>query len=109
MKSASGIEWLEWLRYVVNLVGPNHVAIGTDILIDATDGVWWRAVTGRLYREVSQGMTNETHNIDGFMRQTDFPSVAASMVKRGYDEGAIGKITGGNLARVDAQVWGAGQ
>ena len=69
------------------------------------DGLWWRAVTGRLYPEVSQGMTYETHNIDGFMRHADFPSVADAMLRHGYDEATVRQILGGNWRRVYGQVW----
>jgi membrane dipeptidase len=95
------------MDYALNLVGPDHVGIGTDIFLDPTDGVWWRAVTGRLYPEVSQGMTYETHNIDGFMHQSDFPLVAESMLRHGYDTATVGQILGGNWRRVFSQVWDA--
>jgi membrane dipeptidase len=98
-------EYFRQMDYVINLVGADHVAVGTDIFVDQTDGVWWRAVTGRLYPEVSQGMTYETHNIAGFMHQTDFPAVAEAMIKHGYTEDAVRKIVGGNWHRVYRQVW----
>jgi membrane dipeptidase len=99
-------EYFRQMDYVLDLVGPDHVAVGTDILEDHTDGVWWRAVTGRLYPEVSQGMTYETHNVSGFMHQTDFPAVAQAMIERGYDDETIRKIIGSNWLRVYRQVWG---
>jgi membrane dipeptidase len=99
-------EYFRQMDYVIDLVGPEHVAVGTDILLDPTDGVWWRAVTGRLYPEVSQGMTYETHNIAGFMHQIDFPAVAQAMLDHGYDEETVRKIIGGNWQRVFRQVWG---
>ena len=95
------------MDHLLNLVGADHVAIGTDIFLDPTDGVWWRAVTGRLYPDVSQGMTYETHNIAGFMHQADFPSVAAAMLEHGYDELTVRKILGANWQRVFSQVWDA--
>jgi membrane dipeptidase len=98
-------EYFHQMDYVLDLVGPDHVAIGTDILVDPTDGVWWRAVTGRLYPDVSQGMTYETHNIAGFMHQTDFPAVVQTMLDRGYDEATVRKIVGGNWLRIFRQVW----
>ncbi len=100
-------DYLRQMDYALNLVGPDHVGIGTDIFLDPTDGVWWRAVTGRLYPEVSQGMTYETHNIAGFMHQSDFPSVAESMLRHGYDESTVRKILGDNWRRVFGQAWDA--
>src|SRR5436190_2097643 len=79
----------------------------TDIFMDPTDGVWWRAVTGRLYPEVSQGMTYATHNIAGFMHQSELPAVAEAMLRRGYDEHTVGKVLGENWRRVYSQVWSA--
>ena len=98
-------EYFRQMDYALDLVGPDHVAIGTDILIDPTDGVWWRAVTGRLYPEVSQGMNYETHNIEGFMHQTDFPAVVRAMSGHGYGSDVIRKIIGENWRRVYRQVW----
>lgn len=98
-------DYFRQMDYVIELVGPEHVAVGTDIFLDPTDGVWWRAATGRLYPEVSQGMTFETHNITGFMHQTDFPAVAQAMLDHGYDEETVRKIIGANWQRVFRQVW----
>ena len=98
-------EYFRQMDYALDLIGPAHVGIGTDIFIDPTDGLWWRAVTGRLYPEVSQGMTYETHNIDGFMHHADFPSVAEAMLRHGYDETTVRQILGGNWRRVYGQVW----
>lgn len=98
-------DFLRQIDHIINMVGPDHIAIGTDILIDPTDGVWWRAVTGRLYPEVSQGMTFETHNIDGFALHSDFPNAAQVMLDHGYDNETVRKILGGNFLRVFRQVW----
>lgn len=91
--------------YALDLVGPEHVAIGADIFEDSTGGVGWRAVTGQLYPEVSQGMTYETHNIAGFMRQTDFPAVFERMLDHGYSEQTVRQIIGDNWVRVFKKVW----
>ena len=100
-------EYLRQMDHVLSVAGPDHVAIGTDIFLDPTDGVWWRAVTGRLYPDVSQGMTYETHNIRGFMHQSDFPTVAEAMFKHGYDEDTVRKILGLNWQRVYSEAWDA--
>jgi len=97
-------EYLRHIDYTLNLVGPDHVAIGTDIFADHTGGVWWHAVTGRLYPEVTQGMTFKTHNIRGFDHPSDFPSVAQQLLDR-YDEATVRKIIGENWVRVFRQVW----
>ena len=98
-------EYLRQMDYAIELVGPEHVAVGTDIFVDPTHGVWWRAVTGRLYPEVSQGMTFATHNIAGFAHQTDFPAVAQAMLDHGYDDATVRLIIGQNWQRVYHRVW----
>ena len=102
-------EYFQQMDHVINLAGPDHVAIGTDIFLDPTHGVWWRAVTGRLYPAVSQGMTYETHNIAGFMHQSAFPSVADAMLRHGYDELTVRKILGENWQRVYGEAWAASE
>ena len=99
-------DYFRQMDYALELVGPDHVAIGTDIFTDPTDGVWWNANTGRLYREVSQGMTDATHNVAGFMYHSDFPAVAQAMLDHKYSAEIVGKIMGGNWRRVYGQVWG---
>ncbi len=102
-------EYLRHMDYLIDLVGPDHVGIGTDIMVsEPTDGVWWRATTGRLYSAVSQEMTYETHNIKGFMHHSDLPGVANAMVDHGYEASVIRKIIGGNWQRVYRQVWDKG-
>jgi membrane dipeptidase len=98
-------EYFGHIDYALDLIGPDHVAIGTDIFIDHTDGVWWHAVTGRLYPEVTQGMSFRTHNIAGFDHQVEFPSVVEKMLGRGYDESTVRKIIGENWLRVFRDVW----
>ena len=100
-------EYFRQMDYALTLVGPDHVAIGTDIFLDPTDGVWWRAVTGRLYPEVSQGMTYATHNVAGFVHQSELPAVAEAMLRRGYDEHTVRNVLGENWRRVFCHVWNA--
>jgi len=91
---------------MLDLIGPDHIGIGTDIIMaEPTDGVWWRAVTGRLYPQMCQGMTFETHNIKGFMHHSDFPGVVNAMLDRGYEESVIQKIIGSNWQRIYRRVW----
>jgi membrane dipeptidase len=98
-------EYLRHFDHIINLVGEDHVAVGTDAFADATDGTWWRAVTGRVYPAVSQGMTYETHNIKGFSDQSEFANAAGAMLAHGFGEGTVRKILGENWLRVYRQVW----
>ena len=60
--------------YVVRKIGIGHVGIGTDF--DGGGGV------------------------AGFMHEGEAPALTAELTSRGYDEGALAKIWGGNFLRV---------
>jgi membrane dipeptidase len=101
-------ELFRQMEYIINFVGIDHVSIGTDIFQDVSEGIYWRATTGTLFPDISQGMTYDTHCIAGFEKHSDYPNVVVEMQKRGYQEEDIRKIIGGNLFRVFAQVWDKG-
>jgi microsomal dipeptidase-like Zn-dependent dipeptidase len=52
-------------------------------------------------------MSYATHNIRGFMHQSDFPAVAEALLRHGYDDATVRKILGGNWRRVYGQAWEA--
>jgi membrane dipeptidase len=72
-------EWVGVVDQVIEMVGEDHVAIGTDF-----DG---------------------GPNLPRGMRDTrDLPILTDAMLRRGYSEGRIRKFWGGNLLRVFKQV-----
>jgi membrane dipeptidase len=72
-------EWVEIVDKVIQLVGDDHVSIGTDL-----DG---------------------GPNLPRGMRDTrDLPLITDAMVRRGYSEDRIKKFWGGNLLRLFRQV-----
>lgn len=94
-------QFLDHIRYVVDLVGIDHVAIGTDIMNTAdTAGIWWNANTKRRYPELCGAMDEHMHGIDGFEVWDDFGRVVEGLGHRGFNDQAIEKIIGGNFLRV---------
>ncbi len=71
---------LDHIDHIVNLVGPQHVGLGSDF-----DGI---------------GDTP-----DGLENATKLPHVTRGLVDRGYSEGDIQDILGGNFLRVFEEVW----
>ncbi len=69
---------VDHIDHVVNLIGIDHVGIGTDF--DGGGG------------------------IDGCNDVTEFPNITRELVKRGYSEEDISKIWGGNFMRVFRKV-----
>ncbi|NLG70009.1 MAG: membrane dipeptidase [Firmicutes bacterium] len=70
------------IDHVVELVGPDHVGLGSDY-----DGI----------SRVPQGLEDPSH----------LPALTEALVRRGYDDLAIRKILGDNFARVFTAVLGA--
>lgn len=100
--------WLDHIDYISNLVGWNHVGIGTD---------WPMPIHKSILREVfplilSEVGFREEHNIEttaylkGFEDYRDFPNITRGLVKRGYTDDQIKGILGGNFLRVFEDVCG---
>lgn len=101
-------EFFKHMDYLLNLVGPDHVGIGTDINRDLTDGLWFAGTTGKLWPEMTQGMTYSTRFTKGFTSRSNFSEVVHAMLDRGYEEAVIRKIIGGNWQRLFGRVWDKG-
>ena len=74
---------LDHVDYIVELVGPQHVGLGSDF-----DGI---------------GDTP-----DGLEDATKLPAITAGLLDRGYSEPDIRDILGGNFLRVFREVWPKG-
>jgi membrane dipeptidase len=93
------------MDHVAQLVGVDHVGIGTDIFADPTHGTWWNSNTRMRYPEICGGMTYETHGLKGFEHHTEFGAVMEALLKHGYKDADVVKIAGGNWMRVFRAVW----
>ncbi len=100
-------DWFQHVDYLVELLGPDHVSIGTDFVEGQPEGFLDRG----LGRYVPAGMVPTWPWIypEGLRTVDDFPSVTAGLLRRGYDEETIRKILGSNLLRIFSEVWGAGE
>jgi membrane dipeptidase len=99
-------DYFRHVDHVAQLVGVDHVGIGTDIFADPTHGTWWNSNTRMRYPEICGGMAYETHGLPGFEHHTQFPEVVGAMLKHGYKEADVLQIAGGNWMRVFRTVWG---
>jgi len=105
---------LDQIDHVANLVGVDHVAIGTDAGYGAPapevelrpmpkgrPGNWWG--NWRDVRVYEKGVSEE--NRTGSLAWTNWPFFTVGLVTRGYSDTDIEKILGGNLLRVVGEVW----
>jgi membrane dipeptidase len=104
---ASIENYLDHVDYIEQLVGWQHVALGTD---------WPAPFPASVNAEVVEAMcggqfpADETFNFDrqtvGFMDYRDYRNITRGLVKRGYADEQIVGVLGGNALRVIEQVCG---
>ena len=93
---------LAHIDYIAELVGPQHVGIGTD---------WPLALPHVIQRRLLEPLFNEigfsaTHRIDvtdtlrGFRDYRDLRNITRGLVARGYGDDDVGAILGENFLRV---------
>jgi membrane dipeptidase len=99
-------DWLDHVTHIIDLVGWEHIGIGTDWPIQAPQGVFERTF-GAMLNELgflASSMPNTT--LADFTDFRDFPSVCRGLVRRGYSDKQIAGILGGNFLRVFERVCG---
>lgn len=97
-------DYLRHMEYAINLVGVDHVGIGTDIAEHWA--VRWAGGTPRRYPDMTGNYTWETIYAKGFDSISYFGDVFEALLKRGYSDEDVLKIAGGNFMRVFREVWG---
>ncbi|EPX85227.1 membrane dipeptidase [Salipiger mucosus] len=100
---------IDAMEYTLDLVGEDHVAIGTDFNHNRPrPGPWllWAnrdKGTGRTLTEFGSAKISKP---EGIRRNDEFPNLTAEMQRRGWSDARITKILGGNWLRLFGQVWG---
>lgn len=86
--------------YIADLVGVDHVGIGTDFLED------WLLEAAK---EVSKDLLIDPSVLDRWVpecsRVEHLPVFTAALLERGFDQEEVKKVLGGNFLRVFQQVW----
>jgi len=95
-------EYLDRVDYVVDRVGIDHVAIGSDLHEGFTIGtpIMWRTTTKRRYPEMVGQFDHHNIYAEGFSSHTEIGNVLDGLQKRGYPKPNIEKFAGGNALRV---------
>jgi membrane dipeptidase len=87
------------IEYVLNLVGPEHVGIGLDYVIDKQELMDY--ITGN--PEVFP--PEKFNDYLAFVEPEQFPEFTELLYQKGYSEQVISGILGGNFLRVAQRVW----
>jgi membrane dipeptidase len=106
-------DYLDTVEYVVDLVGIDHVGVGTDMSHgtypdgDKIRGLASKTSVGGVYAQhIERAPRSKLRAVEGFDDYGDLPSVAEAFRKRGYSDEDVAKILGENYLRVFEQVWG---
>ena len=112
---ATAADVVAHIEHAVNVCGEDHVGIGTDGGTTPIDDLQAYAVDLRKEHErrVAQGVAApgervDTHPfVDDLRGPGQFRKLARLLDARGYREGRIEKILGGNFVRYAREIWGA--
>lgn len=90
---------VDHIEYIANLVGVEHVALGTDFVCD---------LASLDQTPVSEWLMSKEQALSGIagLRETiDLPNLTEELMRRGFRTTEIEKILGKNCLRVFRQVW----
>jgi membrane dipeptidase len=105
-------DFVRAIEYVVELVGEDHVAIGSDLV--ATSGAYPTelslrlrgdlfAISGAFYGRF--GIDKAVRKVQGIADIRDYPRLTEALVRHGFSSATVEKIIGANLLRVYGAVW----
>jgi membrane dipeptidase len=101
-------DWLDHVDYIVNLIGIDHVGIGTDYYgFSVPDNL---AVKIGEFMEVlgfrPEHRASFLDKMKGFENYVQFPNLINGLIERGYSDQEIGKIAGSNFLKLFKRVVG---
>ncbi len=98
---------MDHFRYIVDLVGIEHVAFGPDTLYG--DHVQLHKVFGHLLgisRVTSGPAFDPVEYVDGLENPTEnFANICGWLVKNGFDDESVHAVLGGNIYRALQAIW----
>lgn len=102
-------DYLDRVEYLIQLVGPDHVALGSDMCQDQPREwfEWLFASQGTIAARDVAGTPEPYVHLSGFSSAAEFQEIASGLEKRGYAGGDIENIVGGNWMRLFREVWSA--
>lgn len=93
---------IEHIDYMVQMIGPEHVAISMDSILNKEEPEEESFASNYQYWPKSQYPDN---GLGGFIPPEDFPKVTQGLMDRGYEEKHIRGILGENYLNLAERVW----
>ncbi len=98
-------DFVRVVDYLVELIGINHVAVGTDFT-EGQPREWFDWIlSGKSKRGPQLKLNHPLKNPAGIQNAADFPNLTASLIDHGYSELDVRKIMGENTIRLFSEVW----
>jgi membrane dipeptidase len=101
-------DYLDAMSYVIELVGEDHVGIGTDFSLEhARPGPWmlWANRDKGTARTLTEFGSVKINKPEGIRQIRELPNLTAAMTARGWPEARIRKLLGSNWLRVLDAAW----
>jgi membrane dipeptidase len=99
-------DYIDHMEHVANLVGIDHVGIGTDnFQYDTFYSRVGRTQFEQTFPGFFGGYGPYEKHAAGFSKWSDWPNLTRSLLERGFSVEDTKKILGGNYIRVFEQVW----
>jgi len=95
----SSANFVDHVAHVAGLVGPEHVGISLDYAFDADN------VDSLVSGNARYWPKEEYKTASLYLPPEQLPEIVETMVQRGFSDGEIGGILGGNFLRVASAVW----
>ena len=99
-------DFVSHIAYVAELVGVDHVGVGSDFF-EGESPIRFERYFRRRYPAIVGRYTIDTVYAQGFERVDDFAELPAALRKRGFGDDDVRRILGGNFMRVFGQCWPA--
>jgi membrane dipeptidase len=96
-------DFTDQIDYVVNLVGIDHVGIGTDKFEGKTREDFITEIQARYAKLIDTPFENR--HVEGMSHIRYFPRITEELFRRGYSDEDCMKILGGNFYSLFAKVW----
>ncbi len=87
------------IEYVIGLVGPEHVGLGLDYVVDKQELLEY------FKNHPNKFPPSKTLDYLAFVEPEQFPDITDLLLKRGYSDAVIRGILGENFLRVAEQTW----
>lgn len=102
-------DFIDAIAYIADLVGVDHVGIGTDMshgTYPDGDRIRGKGLGGRYDQIIEGNPRSRLRAVEGFDDWGQVPDVTAALSARGFSPAEVDKIMGGNFLRVFRKVWG---